>query len=106
MQRNALGWYTLVIPWWTMILPGEQGEVDLPPMPGETVPAGSSTQFDVWHHRVLPGFVFARWSYNDLGRDPTESYNVVDRHPDVAQEVLGFIERWEQDWLANPRGWK
>jgi len=42
----------------------------------------------------------------DLSRDPAESYNVVDRHADVAQQVLGVIEQWEQDWFENPRGWK
>jgi uncharacterized sulfatase len=42
----------------------------------------------------------------DLGADPAESYNVVDRHPEVATRLEGLVERWEQDWVANPRGWK
>jgi hypothetical protein len=42
----------------------------------------------------------------DLRLDPGESYNVVDRHPDVAAQVLGDVERWEQEYFANPRGWK
>jgi arylsulfatase A len=42
----------------------------------------------------------------DLRTDPGESYNVVDRHPDESKRLRGFIERWEQDFFANPRGWK
>lgn len=61
------------MPWWDIILPGEQVEVDLPPLPSESVPAGTSTQFDVWHHRVMPGFDFDRWAYTDLGRDVQEA---------------------------------
>jgi arylsulfatase A-like enzyme len=42
----------------------------------------------------------------DLRIDPDENYNVADRHPDVDREALGAIEAWEQDFFANPRGWK
>ena len=42
----------------------------------------------------------------DLALDADEAYNVVDRHPDVARDLLGHMERWEQDYFANPRGWK
>jgi arylsulfatase A-like enzyme len=42
----------------------------------------------------------------DLSLDPGESYNVVQRHPQVAQRMLGHVERWEQDYFTNPRGWK
>jgi arylsulfatase A len=42
----------------------------------------------------------------DLRTDPGESYNVVDRHPDESKRLRGLIERWEQDFFANPRGWK
>jgi len=42
----------------------------------------------------------------DLSLDPGEAYNVVERHPEVSQRMLGYIERWEQDYFANPRGWK
>jgi arylsulfatase A-like enzyme len=42
----------------------------------------------------------------DLRLDPGESYNVVARHPDVAAQIRGDLERWEQDFFANPRGWK
>jgi arylsulfatase A len=42
----------------------------------------------------------------DLRIDPGESYNVADRHPEESRHLLSFIETWEQDFLANPRGWK
>ena len=42
----------------------------------------------------------------DLALDPGEAYNVAARQPDVAARLLGHIERWEQDWLENPRGWR
>jgi hypothetical protein len=42
----------------------------------------------------------------DLSLDPGEAYNVVERHPEVAQRMLGYVERWEQDYFTNPRGWK
>jgi arylsulfatase A-like enzyme len=42
----------------------------------------------------------------DLSLDPGEAYNVVERHPEVAQRMLDHIERWEQDYFTNPRGWK
>ena len=42
----------------------------------------------------------------DLRLDPGEAYNVVQRHPDVAAQLRGYIERWERDFYTNPRGWK
>jgi hypothetical protein len=42
----------------------------------------------------------------DLALDPAEAYNVAARQPEVAARLLGHIERWEQDWLTNPRGWR
>jgi arylsulfatase A-like enzyme len=42
----------------------------------------------------------------DLRIDPAESYNVADRHPAEDRRALAYIEGWEQDFFANPRGWK
>ena len=42
----------------------------------------------------------------DVALDPGEAYNLAARQPDVSARMLGYIERWEQDWLKNPRGWK
>jgi len=42
----------------------------------------------------------------DLRIDPAEAYNVVDRHAEVADRLRGFIEQWEQEFFANPRGWR
>ncbi len=50
------------MPWWDLIIPGEQHTLDLPALPPEYVPEVTEAQFDVWHHRVLPGFAYDRWS--------------------------------------------
>lgn len=42
----------------------------------------------------------------DLRIDRGESYNVADRHPEERARLHTLIERWEQDFVANPRGWK
>lgn len=42
----------------------------------------------------------------DLDLDPAEAYNVADRHPEVASRLLGDIQRWEQEFFSNPRGWR
>jgi arylsulfatase A-like enzyme len=42
----------------------------------------------------------------DLRIDTAESYNVADRHPAEGRRLLNYIESWEQDYFANPRGWK
>jgi arylsulfatase A len=52
--------------------------------------------------RLIPGYPLLY----DLQLDPGEAYNVVDRHPDVHRQALGAIETWENDFFANPRGWK
>ncbi len=43
--------------------------------------------------------------YN-LQLDPAESYNVATRNTEVAGRMRADIERWEQDFFANPRGWR
>jgi uncharacterized sulfatase len=42
----------------------------------------------------------------DVALDPGEAYNLAARQPDVSARMLRYIERWEQDWLKNPRGWR
>lgn len=42
----------------------------------------------------------------DLRLDPAESYNVADRQPAEAARLLDYIEAWERDFFANPRGWR
>jgi arylsulfatase A-like enzyme len=42
----------------------------------------------------------------DLRLDPAESYNLASRQADVAGRIQGAIERWEQDFFVNPRGWR
>jgi arylsulfatase A-like enzyme len=41
----------------------------------------------------------------DLDIDPTESYNLIDNHPEVGRRLLGRMEAWEGDLDRNPRGW-
>lgn len=42
----------------------------------------------------------------DVVRDPDESYNVADLRPEDATRMLAQIERRENDFRANPRGWR
>ena len=42
----------------------------------------------------------------DLRVDPGEAYDVADRHPDETRRLLGLIEAFERELVANPRGWK
>lgn len=43
--------------------------------------------------------------YN-LELDPGESYNLVKKYPDVGRQMRELMERWENELLKNPRGWK
>jgi uncharacterized sulfatase len=42
----------------------------------------------------------------DVTADPDESYNLAAHHPEEARRLHELIERWERDFLANPRGWR
>lgn len=42
----------------------------------------------------------------DLAADPSESYDVHARHPEVVADLQARIERWERDFRHNPRGWR
>ena len=46
-----------------------------------------------------------RWPllYN-LSLDPSESYNVIDTHPDIAEKLQDQLLGWEADSRQNPRG--
>jgi uncharacterized sulfatase len=41
----------------------------------------------------------------DLDIDPSESYNLIDNHPEVGQRLLGKMVAWEEDLEQNLRGW-
>jgi len=43
------------------------------------------------------------WLY-DLEKDPYESYPVNNRHPEVVEELLSRIRKWEREMKANPKG--
>jgi uncharacterized sulfatase len=47
-----------------------------------------------------------RWPLlHDLEIDPRESYNLIDNHPEVGQELRNRMEQWEQGLEENVRGW-
>jgi arylsulfatase A len=41
----------------------------------------------------------------DLEVDTDESYNVIDAHPDIAQELSSMLDEWEAEMEDNVRGW-
>lgn len=41
----------------------------------------------------------------DLEADPSESYDVIDRYPEVAEELAAELERRIAETDENPRGW-
>jgi uncharacterized sulfatase len=42
----------------------------------------------------------------DLSRDPDESYNVAESHPDVVGDLGERFDAWRREFYANPRGWR
>ena len=40
-----------------------------------------------------------------MPRDPEEAYNVAKMHPDIAQSFGERLDRWREEFYANPRGW-
>lgn len=48
----------------------------------------------------------ARWPLlYDLELDPGESYNVIDRHPEVAARMEALMTAEEKQKAENPGGW-
>jgi len=41
----------------------------------------------------------------DLGKDPNESYNLIETYPELAQRLAKMIDEWEAEMDANLRGW-
>lgn len=41
----------------------------------------------------------------DLGKDPHESYNLIDTYPEVAARLAKVLNDWEADLKTNLRGW-
>ena len=42
----------------------------------------------------------------DMELDSGESYNLTKKYPDVARQMRELMERWEREFVKNPRGWK
>lgn len=47
----------------------------------------------------------APWLY-DLDKDPQESYNLKDDHPEVIEHMRTIFQQWEKEMKENPGGWK
>ena len=86
----------------------------------EAVRAGKWKYIRNIHHYVFPvptdkettklgklgGGWLGRWPLlYDLELDPSESYNLVDTHPEVGQRLLRRMEGLEAELRENPRGW-
>jgi len=41
----------------------------------------------------------------DLEKDPSESYNLIETHPDIAQKLSTMLDDWETEVDENLRGW-
>lgn len=41
----------------------------------------------------------------DLEKDPSESYNLIEAYPEVAERLVRMLDEWEREIDANPRGW-
>jgi arylsulfatase A len=41
----------------------------------------------------------------DLGKDPNESYNLIETYPELAQRLAKMLDEWEAEMDANLRGW-
>lgn len=41
----------------------------------------------------------------DMELDPAESYNLMKKYPDVGRQMRELMERWEKEFIKNPRGW-
>jgi uncharacterized sulfatase len=47
-----------------------------------------------------------RWPLlHDLDIDPGESYNLIDRFPEVGERLSNQMDQWERGLEENPRGW-
>ncbi|RJP68755.1 MAG: arylsulfatase [Candidatus Abyssobacteria bacterium SURF_17] len=42
--------------------------------------------------------------YN-MDLDPGENYNLIKKYPTVAKQMQESMERWEREFVRNPRGW-
>jgi len=68
------GGYSFV-PYWGIYLPGDQDEIDLPPLTTDADDAQIIAMM-LMHYRTRPGFVYDQWSYDDLGREAHEAYAI------------------------------
>ncbi len=41
----------------------------------------------------------------DMELDPGENYNLMKKYPDIGKRMQELMERWEREFIKNPRGW-
>jgi uncharacterized sulfatase len=64
------------------------------------VPFGNPPDFPVGIHLQRGPWLF------DLNRDPDESYDVSERHPEVLARMRTMLEERQRQLAENPRGWR
>ncbi len=99
------------------------GQDMLPVLRGETPSPHESIYY--YDEKELIGIRQGRWKYMrihttdnasysslkqgpflfDLETDPTESYSLIETHPDIARELSGILDTWDKKMEENLRGW-
>jgi uncharacterized sulfatase len=65
-----------------------------------SVPFGNPADFRVAFHVAKGPWLF------DLETDPDESYDLTERHPEVARRLGRIFEAHRRELESNPRGWR
>ena len=108
-------------------LPGDRiidGSDLLPVLEGES--PGPHERFFYYDGPILVAVRYKNWKYQrrhmsdnggyplfqqgpflfDLGKDPSESYNLIETYPDMARRLSNMLDEWEAVMDANRRGWR
>lgn len=108
-------------------LPGDRiidGSDLLPVLEGES--PGPHERFFYYDGPILVAVRYRNWKYQrrhmsdnggyplfhqgpflfDLGKDPGESYNLIETYPDMARRLSNMLDEWEAVMDANRRGWR
>lgn len=108
-------------------LPGDRvidGSDLLPVLEGES--PGPHERFFYYDGPILVAVRYKNWKYQrrhmsdnggyplfqqgpflfDLGKDPSESYNLIETYPDMARRLASMLDEWEAVMDANRRGWR